>query len=342
MNQPDTTNQSDSRKKSTGVWIAGVVAVLLIGAAFYANDLSGTRKSELATMADRRAEDVSVLKTDMLLHSRFARLQELDEEYGILIYGSAPDESVDSINRLLEVAENDLAVSIDSVKKRIPDYKAYSNVLMLDSISNAFTIALSNRKYIADIRSSVTGKKLSMAPDQKRIMELESQLRQRDGKIALLQRSVTAPAAATAKSPTIEADKEELQNSLKEEEIRNAGLLDIINNMKVENQHLTAEVNEAKKTAIEATALTAARKKMQSLEQEVEDMEAALSFARIDCSLSRADANKIISNSRQRRELLEEALKTLQLLAASDNASVKQKAKEKIGQLNQIASTVRD
>ena len=90
------------------------------------------------------------------------------------------------------------------------------------------------------------------------------------------------------------------------------------------------------------SANTSADTKVNSLEQKVQDLNADLYFAKVDCNLSRADAQQIISNARQRKELLSESLAMLTSLSASGDAGIQKKAKEKIAHLNHIATALHD
>jgi len=54
------------------------------------------------------------------------------------------------------------------------------------------------------------------------------------------------------------------------------------------------------------------------------------------------DATQIISNSKQRKQLLSEASSILTDLSASGDADIRSKVKEKIMRLNQVAANTRD
>ncbi len=186
-------------------------------------------------------------------------------------------------------------------------------------------------------------------------MQLQFDMQKKDERIALLERDLRAKENAAAQpgqaektqagiaAAQLEKEKESLQKNLKEEEMRNTGLLDLTRSLKSDNEKLLAELNKSKKNNIsdDASAQTA-RNKINSLQDQIDELNAALNFASIDCNLTRADARKIISNSRQRKELLADALRSLQDLSRSGNTDVQKKAKEKLAELNQIASTVRD
>jgi hypothetical protein len=101
-----------------------------------------------------------------------------------------------------------------------------------------------------------------------------------------------------------------------------------------EADHTTASSSDAQKTALNT--------KNAALERKSEELADELRFAEVDCNLSRADARQIVYNSRQRNELLTDALTTLTQLAKSPDAEIQKKAREKLATLRSIASSVHD
>ena len=79
-----------------------------------------------------------------------------------------------------------------------------------------------------------------------------------------------------------------------------------------------------------------------ALQQKVDVLDAELRLARVDCNLTRVDAAQIISNSRQRKELLSEASGILTSLSKYEDADIKKKVHDKITRLNQVAANSRD
>lgn len=79
-----------------------------------------------------------------------------------------------------------------------------------------------------------------------------------------------------------------------------------------------------------------------SPDNKIEELNIELRLAQVDCNLTRADAGQIISKSKQRRQLLSEALCILTNLSAADNAIAQKKIRDKITRLNQVAKNYRD
>jgi chromosome segregation ATPase len=109
------------------------------------------------------------------------------------------------------------------------------------------------------------------------------------------------------------------------------------NDIKTLNTQLTSTRTSANNTEVEVI-----KNKYAALEHRYQQLNADLDFAKIDCNLTRADSKQIISNSKQRKELLSEALDILNDLSKSENDEIQKRANNKITQLSQIVSTIRD
>lgn len=327
-------NENKNKKKDQLlVFIIGGIVLAALTAGILLSDDNSSNKKDIAALPDYVNEQKDVMQTDILLHSKFDRLQKLDEEYNLLVFNDSGAFPVERMNSMILNAETDMQKTIDSIKENIPDYNSWENVTLLDSITTAFTMALSNRRYIAEIRNMVAAKHISMDPAQKQLIQLQQ-------KIVRLEKDLKA------KSPVAAApfgEIEELKSSLHEEETRTAGLVEMADNLNKQNQQIASAMKQAAgQYNTELTSLKASKTRVQKLQEEINELSAELNFARIDCNLSRADANKIISNSKQRKELLGAALKSLQSLSTSENDNIQRRAREKLTELNHIASTVRD
>lgn len=91
-----------------------------------------------------------------------------------------------------------------------------------------------------------------------------------------------------------------------------------------------------------AVADVGTKNRNSSLENKIEELNIELRLAQVECNLTRADKRQIISNSKQRRHLLSEALSILTKLSAADNAIAQKKIQDKIAHLNQVAKNYRD
>ena len=131
-------------------------------------------------------------------------------------------------------------------------------------------------------------------------------------------------------------EKQSMQN-----EIDNQN--EMINNLSILNDKLENEIKQLKKgSTVSNAADDGSATKIASLESKIEELTADLNFAQVDCNLKRVDANQIISNSRQRRDLLTQSLVSLNTLAKANNPAIQNKAKAKIRELNTVAQNLRD
>ncbi|MEO8582820.1 MAG: hypothetical protein ABI415_03425 [Flavitalea sp.] len=300
---------------------------------------------DLAVARPASTEEHRVLGSSMLLHSEFGKLQLLDET-ALNISNSGDSALQEAINRSIEEKEAEFRKSIDSIEKETSKINAWANVVMIDSVTNSFKRALNNRAMMENFREAVNKQALALPDEQKQLLQLQFDINQKDQRIFDLQRQMAsysetrAPITREASSAKLSGDA---AAELKDEEMRNAGLLDVINGLKEDNKKAQDELKKIRgSVAYNQSAYNTSSNKNSVLQEQVAQLTSDLNFAKINCNLVRADANKIISTPKQRKELLSEALQSLQELTLSENISVQQKAKEKIRELNAIASTVRD
>ncbi len=346
---PKQTNDNIGRKTGlTGYLVAGIAAIVLVIAAFWGINSIGATRADAAPIEAKIAEQKQVLTNELKLHMLFSNLQKLDKQYGSLIMSNAPSRQTEELSARILAAEALLNRTIDSMEKEADNYNVWANVVMIDSINSTFRMALDNRKYLSTLRNSMTGKQVIMNSSQKEFMDLKNELNMQNNLIASLENKL--------RRKTTENDNGELRSGKQYKSSKNnpeaeiaqmeeqaTQLSNINRNLKKENESLSAQLNGLRQSGSNEDAVRlAARTRMSKMEEEIGDLQAELNFARVDCSLSRADAKKIISNSRQRKELLADAMKTLQTLSGSGNTGVKLKARDKIRELNQIASAVRD
>jgi len=175
----------------------------------------------------------------------------------------------------------------------------------------------------------------------------------KDEQIQLLQQQLKNMQQALAQ-PTAAAGKEEAHKG--EVAVLNTAFADLQNaydllngnfrRLQQEHNNLQASYAALKKLPVAASnnnnSNATNNAAVAALEQQLSASTAELNFAKIDCNLARADAQQIISNARQRKELLTEALTMLRTMEGNTDATIQKKAKEKILRLNQVAKTLHD
>jgi hypothetical protein len=148
-----------------------------------------------------------------------------------------------------------------------------------------------------------------------------------------------------------------LRRQLEELQQANAVANGQLTNLQHSNENLLIRLNAARSSAgaspsmVSGGSLPAAEVESQnhavavsnpSPERNATGESEELLFAQADCNMSRADSRQIVYNARQRKDLLMDALTTLNGLARSPHAEIQTKAKAKIAQLRTIASTIHD
>jgi hypothetical protein len=134
----------------------------------------------------------------------------------------------------------------------------------------------------------------------------------------------------------IRTDSAVLRRQLDDQVKSGSALKDQVFNLRSNNEALQTRLVTDDGPGGGANAKTAA------LQRQSAQLNDDLRFAEVDCSLSRADAKQVVYNSRQRKELLTDALTTLNELVKSPDAEVVRKARERLITLRSIASTVHD
>ncbi len=71
------------------------------------------------------------------------------------------------------------------------------------------------------------------------------------------------------------------------------------------------------------------KNKVGGLQQKVDELNAELRLARVDCNLSKVDAAQIIFNAKQRKQPPTESSGILKSLSDTDNAGIKKKVQVK-------------
>jgi hypothetical protein len=189
------------------------------------------------------------------------------------------------------------------------------------------------------------------ATEELKTLELKNKLLEKENRIIDLENEL---AAARLKAPVITApvtssgnllqeENNSLKQQLEDQQGKNAGLQNQLSALKRENNNLSLQLTQANSNTTAAASNTEALKNRHTeLERRVLEQNILLSFVQVDCNLARVDARQVISNARQRKELLTETLGILNNLATAPDAATQKKIKEKTAQLHKIASTIRD
>lgn len=285
-----------------------------------------------------------LLANNNILAGRINSLQQLDQKYADQLSMKGDKKMLDSINLQIFVQEEILRGSIDSIflnSTRQPD----SNLNNLsNNIISSYRSILNNRQAITGLRNVINLNSTSLSPDKKVLLKLQNELQQKNNQLLSLESSIKNNVVeknnSVQKNDVQETNTTTLKKNIADLENKVYWLTSTNYSLKQDNDKmLRAQTEALKNSTINETSV-----KNQSgvLQQKVDALEAELRLARVDCNLTRVDAGQIISNSRQRKELLSEASGILTSLSKSGDAGIKKKVQDKIVRLNQVAANSRD
>ena len=346
-----TQNIVERKKLKFQFAVLYIVSILLLAMIFTAlwDIFSFPKQMDSRDKPGGTSEEYEILKQDELLHASLNNLQQLDEKYTILIADSAGRQALDSLKQLIHNAEVSFSNTIDSIERQKRTFNISSNAVRLNSIISAFRSALNNRRSSSYIPGTLSGENVDFSTVKTKLLKLEIELQNKDNMILALEDKIKIQKTGTPNNFSNPLDirlKKELkllQADVKKQEERVFSLLALNNSLTKDNNRLTAQLNDLRSnTAVSTGQERTKGGKSDNLQNKIDGLEAELIFAKIDCNLSRADAKQIISNFRQRKDLLQESLNALRNLSHSKNVTIQKKAKEKLNLLQSVASTVRD
>lgn len=344
MNAQNTVNKKQLKFRFALLYIVSLVLLSLIFLAFW--NIYGTAR--VTTNDDTSAnslEEHNILKQDELLHRGLIKLQQLDSKYATMLTDSSNKNALDSLNQLITSAENAYSSTIDKVNAQKNNITIAANKQMLDSILSSFRLALNNRRSVGFMRAALASDN-NLNDPQRKLLMLQIDLNNKNERILSLENELKNSKASgvdntVASSQTAAPQQvQELQINIAKEKQNVAELTAQNNTLLKDNNRLNSLVNELKTNANDGQKKSGETNS--EMVNRINDLSTKLAFAQVDCNLTRADARQIISNSRQRKDLLQDALTALNSLAQSKNPSIQQKAKEKLTQLQSIASSSHD
>lgn len=318
-----SASTSSSHLKRGGI-IAGIAAAAFLTGAILTVIFWHKDSNEGSADQSLRSSH-STIEAVNTIHHQFAVMQQMDENYAVML--GSPGVNMDSADQVILKAEAGFTSFLDTFQQNIPSLSA-SDRPLLDSLVANFRVAMLNRQYLSGIRLKLNGSNIVITPRDKEINRLQLLLRDKDRQLNVKNSSIgTSPDR-----------RDSLARLLNAEEARSTGLLDIVNNIKTENASLRTQIASLQTGQQKSVDIN----RYQSLENQIDELSAELYLAQVDCNLTRVDADKIISTSRQRKQLLNEALEVLDNLSQSDNSEIKAKALLKREYLKQVSAKIRE
>ncbi len=339
-------------KARFAVLYAGSIAMLLLAFAAYWYFFSPSGEPVYTEMLSEQAENSALLNEDRLLHESLIKLDNLDVSYSKMLVQSADTVTLDSVSSVINVAEKDFSNLIERTYKQRSSFKNPANVAKSDSIIHAFISALDYRKSNNSLRMAFAGNGNLFEGDTLAMHQLQMEVKSKRDTIKNLQEQVkyqnqfytnSFPVQKQSRSNT---EIESLQENIKTQADSIENLLELYSSVAKANRNLTSQLNKLQSQPQQNTTNSVEARfvpdKINTLNARIDDLNAELALAQIDCNLTRANGKDIIYNSRQRKDLLQESLRSLKNLSGSTNPIIQRKVKDKMELLQTIATTVRD
>lgn len=269
------------------------------------------------------------------LQDKVTLLQQLDKQYAALM---TDDRKSDSLDGLILQGEKDLYATIDAVDEESKTLKDEPIQKKFANMVNSYRQLLDSRSAGKSMRNAIAVRLNGFSDNEKDLLKLQDELVQKNSKILMLEASLKPMVKQT--DIALKSDNSEMLNrKIAELESTVNSYTNVNTNLKQENDRLQKLQNENRKNNSNEMML---KDKGVLLQQKVEALNAELQLAQVDCNLSRVDAAQIISNAKQRKQLLSEASSILTNLSATASDEIKKKVKDKIVRLNQVAANTRE
>lgn len=328
--------ESNSPEKSTGIklkFAALYILSLAIVSFIIYTFIPRSNAASSLVVADPLKTGNDYLTGDLmnkieLVNTKYLELKALDQQ--------ATDSAIKS-NTNGQFIENNISNILDSLSK-IARSTNSNQSLRLQKFIESYRLTLADRSAMNAYRTAVLSSG-SINSSQKVILQLQMDLAAKNKEIKTLVTELNAVSLDKKPVANKNANQQafaDLTATITAQEKKIASLTADIRTL--EREKTTAD-NSTKKGLDNESSL---KSQNAALEQKISQLTAELRLTQADCNITRADASQIISNSKQRKALLSEALTILNGLTSNSDASTKNKVAEKLNRLNRVASTMRD
>jgi hypothetical protein len=335
-------NLPERRKK---IILFGILLSVTMGLVFLlASSLTATGNKETTiNIKPNKANDenIQLIRINEGLQSKLAALQSLDKQFAESITSENFITKSDSINGLIQLQEAALATAIEQYSQQENNFTDTVINEGINKMIAAYKATLDSRTANSKMRNALAMQNSSFSTDEKAMLTMQDALSQTESMISELKNTLKLQAKTNSNLANGKNDNNaELSKNISTLENTLAALTASNNSLKNDHDRLLKQQNENSKNA--GTNETMLKEKTVALQQKVDALNTELQLAQVDCNLSRVDAAQIISNAKQRKQLLSEASYILTNLSATANDDVKKKVKDKIVRLNQVAANSRE
>jgi hypothetical protein len=324
---------------------AGITAFLM--AFFFQKEqqVGFAKKDEIILLPAYSPDYQSVFRENELLTNRLQAIHNLDKKFADQLTKPGRKKQLDTIRQEMYIQEGLFRKLIDSIFLN-PSSAADSSLHKFSrSLLASYQSILDNRRSISSLRIAANLDNGDLSPGELSTLSVQNQLQDKNVLIADLENKLRIMEAETKPAAVVKGDsnKDDIYGFQENTTVQQTKINELISanaNLKQQNDLLLKQQKDADKN-VRANE-TQLKSKAISLQQKVNALSAELELAQVDCNISRADAAQIISNSKQRKQLLNEASGILTSLVNSDDADIRKRAQDKIVRLNRVAANSRD
>jgi len=319
------------------VALVAVMALVFL-LAFSLKDGGDTNTVASMETAAGSTEADMLINANANLQEQLAGIQQLDGQFAASVTDTGFAVKADSLNKLILSEESRFKNAVEAAGAEgvsLPDGNIKTS---FEKMVAAYRLMLESRQSAGMLRNVAALRSNSLAPDEKLLLSLQNEVTEKVNRIASLE--MTLMQMKNAKPVVVKDNNAELLQNIAILETKLDALNTLNSNLKQDNERMQQSQANMSKTASNSEQIL--KEKNTSLQQRIDDLNAEIQLVKVDCNLNRVDATQIISNAKQRRQLLNEASDMLTNLSVSGNAAVNRKVKEKINRLNQVAGNYRE
>ena len=337
-------NSTDRKKKiiafSILLLVTAGIGFLLLNSLWQKEGTVAVAKVVATKNNTQGLQSIKLTQYDELLQNKLDDLQQLDEQYTASITSDGNTKNLDSLNGTIHQQEGYFTAAVDSINHAVVVFDDENTKGKFVKMIAAFKSIITYRAAIGSLRNAVAIKSNGFSTDEKTMLKMQDELTAKNNKITLLENSIKT-FEKPVPPPVISNDNSmALTENINNLESRIATLTSANTDLKKDNDRLLKQQTDISKTSSSNEILL--KEKTSTLQQRIEMLNAEIQLTRVDCNIARVDATQIISNSRQRKQLLSDASSILTDLSSNGNADIKRKVKDKIIRLNQVAANTRD
>lgn len=346
METKPTSGRKDLKLKLAGLYIVSLALIIFIVALVVPRTAPADIIANAKPLDNVDAADNIILSNLELVDIQYKRLKQLDQDYARKIVDSANPVELNSLNSNISEAEKNLKTKIENLEILAKVYTDQKTSSLLRSFAESYRLVMNDRASMQAFKKGISPQN-DTNNARPGMLTVQNEIQARDSRIAALEDYINllgnkgmASISIANKIVANQQNIDELRLTINEQEKKIANLT-AANTALVKDSQTNVEALDQVKKGTDNSSVTL-RNQNTALEKMVNELSVEVSLAQVDCNLTRADAGQIISNSRQRKVLLSDALSTLKNLSINGDAGIKMKVQDKLNRLNQIAATVHD